>query len=179
MDPKTGGLISIAGRKGVVGDAADLGPVHEDPTPPGVSLDDPIDTGSLLAKAGMTATASAAGASEGHRLPWIRRHLLGTPIITPLSHHVVPSCSGTGTDGNRVQPMYVHEAGSASRYSSVLGVLRDEVANVDDVFALSAEQTGGVRRVRWVHDAGCVPKILDLTVPKGPSARTSGAPWTP
>ena len=163
VDPKTGRLISIAGAKGVVGDAADLGPVHEDPTPPGVSLDDPTDTRSLIAKAGLTANADASESPKAAASTTPP----GTPIITSLSHHVVPSCSGTGTDGNRVQPMYVHEAGTADRFSSVLGVLRDEVANVDDVFAVSAQQTGGVRRVRWVHDAGCVPKILDVTVPSG------------
>ena len=165
VDPDTGRLISVAGAQGVVGGAADLGPVHEDPTPRDVSLDDPIDTRSLLAKADLAASASAlpseTPSTAALTVP------VGTPNITSLSEHVTPSCSGTGTDGNRVQPMYVHEARTASRFSQVLPLLRNEVANVDDVFAVSAQQTGGVRRVRWVHDSSCTPSILDVTVPNG------------
>ncbi len=164
-DPDTGRLISVAGAQGVVGDAGDLGPVHTDPTPRDVSLDDPTDTRTLLRKAGLGASASAAPSERLSAAGAVTP--AGAPIITSLTSHVTPSCSGTGADGNRVQPMYVHEARTASRYSQVLTLLRNEVANVDDVFALSAQQTGGVRRVRWVHDSSCAPKILDVTVPNG------------
>ena len=61
----------------------------------------------------------------------------------------------------------MHEASTPSRYADVLPVLRNEVANVDDVFAVSSEQTGGGRRVRWVHDADCLPVVTDVTVPDG------------
>jgi hypothetical protein len=122
--PWTGGPVSVAGARGVVSDARDLGVIHADPVPGGSSR-------------------------------------------TGLRAHVTPSCSGTGTDGNRVQVLYVHQVGGPSRYARVLPVLRNEVANVDDVFAVSARQTGGQRRVRWVHDAGCRPVIKDVTLPRG------------
>jgi hypothetical protein len=165
VDPDTGRLISVAGAQGVVGNAKDLGPVHQDPTPRDVSLGDPTDTGSLLSKAGLSASASTLPPETPSTADTAAPP--GSPIITSLNQHVAPSCSGTGTDGNRVQPLYVHEAHTASRFPQVLNLLRNEVANVDDVFALSAQQTGGVRRVRWVHDSSCVPKILDVTVPNG------------
>lgn len=44
VDPRTGGLISVAGASGTVPKADHLGPMHEDPLPAGVSLDDPTDT---------------------------------------------------------------------------------------------------------------------------------------
>jgi hypothetical protein len=127
--PGASGLVPLAGARGVVADAADLGAIHADPVPDGSDR-------------------------AGTRLAGLREH-------------VAPSCSGTGTDGNRVQVLYVHQVGGPSRYARVLPTLRNEVANVDDVFAVSAQQTGGQRRVRWVHDAGCRPVIKDVTLPRG------------
>ena len=135
----------------------ELGPVHVDPVPDGISLEDPTDTAALYARAGQPELAQEyAGADVPP----------GTPSISTLSEHVLPSCSGTGSDGKRVQALYVREQSTASRYASVLPLLRNEIANVDDVFALSAEQSGGVRRVRWVHD-GCVPVVPEVVVPDG------------
>ena len=111
--------------------------------------------------AGSAATNGAPAAGVSPLVP------AGDSIIGSLPRHVVPSCSGSGTDGNRVQVLYVRTADTPSRFSSVLPALRDEVANVDDVFAASAEQTGGVRRVRWVHDDSCAPVILNVMLPKG------------
>ena len=161
VDPRTGGLVSVAGARGVVGDAEQLGAVHVDPLPAGVSLDDPTDTGTLFERAAADETTPDGALSAGSISP------VGTPGIRTLSAHVTPSCSGSGTDGNRVQVLYVHEAGVASRLSSVLPVIRNEIANVDDVFALSAQQTGGQRRVRWVHDADCAPVVKNVTLPTG------------
>lgn len=164
VDPRTGGLISVAGASGTIPKSRRLGPMHEDPLPAGVSLHDPTDTGSLLERAGVEQAALAASnlpVTAGATAP------VGTPGIATLGAHVAPSCSGTGTDGKRVQVLYVHEASTPSRYADVLPVLRNEVANVDDVFAVSSEQTGGGRRVRWVHDADCLPVVQDVTVPDG------------
>jgi hypothetical protein len=164
VDPATGGLVSVRPLDAVVPGQVGLGPVHLDPVPADVDLSDPTDTGSLVDKAGAVQAALAAGdqpVSAGATAP------LGTPGVSSLSSHVVPSCSGTGTDGKRVQVLYVHDAATPSRFADVLPVLRNEVATVDDVFAVSAQQTGGDRRVRWVHDAACQPVIKDVTVPAG------------
>ena len=164
VDPKTGGLISVAGAVGTVPAAKDLGPMHADPLPAGVDLSDPTDTASLLERAGVVqAQLAAAGqpVTAGASAP------IGTPGIATLASHVTPSCTGTGDDGKRVQVLYAHEASTTSRYADVLPLLRNEVANVDDVFAVSSEQTGGGRRVRWVHDGDCLPVVTDVTVPDG------------
>ena len=173
VDPWTGGLVSVAGASGTIPKSRHLGPMHEDPLPAGVSLHDPTDTGSLLERAGVEQAALAASSlpvTAGATAP------VGTPGIATLGAHVAPSCSGTGTDGKRVQVLYVHEASTPSRYADVLPVLRNEVANVDDVFAVSSEQTGGGRRVRWVHDADCPLWCRTSPCPTVRSDRTSGAP---
>jgi hypothetical protein len=95
----------------------------------------------------------------------------GDPGLPGLTAHVRPSCTGTGTDGNRVQVIYAVEKGKTNRYQDLLPLLRSWVADVDDTFALSSQKTGGGLRVRWVHD-NCVPVINAEVVPAG--ALTNG-----
>ncbi len=146
--------------------ALSAGPTHVDPLPDGVDLDDPIGTAALYERAGLERSdvagpVYAASASESEATaPG------GSPSTSGLGAHVVPSCSGTGTDGKRVQPLYVRGEGTASRYGVVLPLLLNEVANVDDVFAVSAAERGGVRRVRWVHQ-DCIPLLPEVVVPDG------------
>jgi hypothetical protein len=92
----------------------------------------------------------------------------GTPHMTNfLTEHVAPSCTGTGSDGKRVQVVYAYESGSVNDYAGKAAVIRNEVANIDDVFAVSSAETGGGRRVRWVADANCVPQVVVAQVPAG------------
>ena len=159
--------------------ALSTGPTHEDPLPGGLDWDDPVDTTSLYRRAGLdraelvrrtrdgrTATDATAGRVAAAVIP------PGEPSTPGLTAHVAPSCTGDGVDGKRVQAMYVREATTPSRYGVVLPLLQNEVANVDDVFAVSAQKTGGVRRVRWVH-SGCVPVIPEVVVPAGALASFS------
>jgi hypothetical protein len=83
-----------------------------------------------------------------------------------LTAHVRPSCTGTGTDGNRVQVIYAVEQGKTNRYKNLLPLLRSWVADVDDTFALSSQKTGGGLRVRWVHNK-CLPVIAAEVLPAG------------
>ncbi len=152
--------------------ALSTGPTHEDPLPPGVRSDSPTDTDSLYDRAGLdrrsltrlTRPDRLRRSTTTHRTAAATPP--GTSIAPGLTAHVAPSCTGDGTDGKRVQAMYVRDAQTPSRYQDVLPLLLNEIANVDDVFAVSAERTGGVRRVRWVH-AGCVPVVPEVVVPAG------------
>ncbi len=141
------------------------GPCTWTPCRRAFDLDDPSDTATLLRNAGVAAAptpSAAAGVTPA-----------GASTVGTLTAHVTPSCSGTGVDGKRVQVLYVRETTTPSRFTSVLPALRNEVANVDDVVAVSAEQTGGLRRVRWVHDADCAPVIEEVVLPAG----SLGAEW--
>jgi hypothetical protein len=170
--------VDMSGAEEVLPGFEHLGEVHVDPTPEGVSLSDPTDTASLYEAAGLavpdatteaTASTLVTAADDAIDLSALQAASVpsGKPSTLGLSQHVAPSCSGTGSDGNRVQALYVREATTVSRYSEVLPLLRNEIANVDDVFAVSARQTGGDRRVRWVHDGSCVPVIPEVVVPAG------------
>ena len=99
----------------------------------------------------------------------------GVPGLASLSRHVRPSCSGTGSDGNRIQVIYAVESGKKDRYKTLLPSLKSWVADVDDTFAASSAKTARAgqpdsRRVRWVHrktDGGCVPVIKHEVLPAG------------
>lgn len=105
------------------------------------------------------ANSSPSGSSSGDYVPYLTRH-------------VDQSCNtvdGTGTDGNRVQAMYVHEASQTDRYSAVAPVIINELKTIDDVYAVSSFETGGGERIRWVYTDGTCAQIslLDVTVPDG------------
>ena len=143
-------------------------PGHVDPAPPGVDVKHRLRTDELLARAAARralksgrhdalTTAAATGTTPA-----------GVSALPGLTAHVEPSCTGNGSDGNRVQVLYVVEADDPDRFTSVLPILRDEIANVDDTFALSAAKDGGALRVRWVHDpATCQPLVKSVRVKNG------------
>jgi hypothetical protein len=168
--------------------AGDPTPDHVDPAPPGVDVADRPSTAELLARlraeerrklerAGLTGAeadavrADRVAAAEATGEPTAAAAGTvpdGTSALPGLTLHADRSCQGTGTDGNRVQAMYVVEADKPDRYASLLSVLRNEIANVDDTFALSSAKTGGNLRVRWVFDpATCEPVVQKVVVPAG------------
>jgi len=76
-----------------------------------------------------------------------------------------PTPSGRcGTDGNRVQALYVHASDVPDRYATLLPSFQQWAGVVDSVFVNSAAETGGVRHVRFVSDASCTVQVDDVTV---------------
>ncbi|MEP9364811.1 hypothetical protein ABLE68_17740 [Nocardioides sp. CN2-186] len=117
--------------------------------------------------------AGASAAPFGAPLPATTQRVLPqrllmrqvpTQRVAGLTQHVKPSCTGDGTDGDRVQVLYVHSSAAPPGLGRKRDQILDEVRTVDDVFAASAAKTGGGLRVRWVHGARCVPVIDDVTV---------------
>ena len=162
--PGTGGLISLAGAERTFPDARTSARCTRTRCRPDAGLDDPTDTASLLAKAGDVAAARTDDRPFRPR----PRAPVGTPTIATLTR-----ARGAVLLRHRRRrqpgPAALRARGRARprRFTDVLPILRNAVADVDDVFAVSAQQTGGERRVRWVHDADCLPVIKEVTVPDG------------
>ncbi|MFE6856000.1 zinc-dependent metalloprotease family protein, partial [Streptomyces sp. NPDC057674] len=73
-------------------------------------------------------------------------------------------CDGDGSTGNRVQVVYVHGPGR-DRYSQYLASFRKWAADADLIYSASAEETGGVRHIRYVTAADCTPTVLNIELP--------------
>lgn len=76
-----------------------------------------------------------------------------------VANLVAPICTGNGTDGPRVQLVYARPTGQPDRYDAFAASFQMWAAEIDAGIKESAEQTGGMRRIRFVHDATCTPTI--------------------
>ncbi|HVF14730.1 MAG TPA: fibronectin type III domain-containing protein [Acidimicrobiales bacterium] len=103
-----------------------------DPAPDGVDIRVRREFGAAPAGAAATQPQGAVAASQA-----------GIP------------CYGTGSDGYRVQLIYVRLAGSADRSATLFPNFVTWAANANAAYRDSAAQTGGVRNVRYVTDASC------------------------
>ncbi|MGW5848994.1 RICIN domain-containing protein [Streptomyces sp. NPDC055254] len=73
-------------------------------------------------------------------------------------------CEGDGSTGNRVQVVYVHAPGR-DRYSEYVASFRKWAADADLIYSASAQETGGVRHIRYVTAADCTPTVLNIELP--------------
>jgi protein involved in polysaccharide export with SLBB domain len=91
-------------------------------------------------------------------------------------------CDGNGVSGKRVQVMYVHASDKPDRYAEFVDSFRGWAAEGDAVYQNSAAETGGMRYIRFVHDADCRITVLNVTVsPSGDDdfwSLTSELKWT-
>ncbi|MER6777923.1 MULTISPECIES: RICIN domain-containing protein [unclassified Streptomyces] len=73
-------------------------------------------------------------------------------------------CDGDGSTGNRVQVVYVHGS-DRDRYSEYLASFRKWAADADLIYSTSAQETGGIRHIRFVTAADCTPTVLNIELP--------------
>ncbi|MCD9198344.1 fibronectin type III domain-containing protein [Aeromicrobium wangtongii] len=143
--------------------------VNEPSLPPGVSLDDPTDTTSLLKKAGVDGEPVTKDGTPKRSLARAAATYFpaGASVIPGYGGHVAPACAGDGTDGRRVRVMYVRETSDPSRLTALRGSFLNELAQVDDLFAYASSAPGESRRVRWYSDPNCQPTIDEVVVAVG------------
>ncbi|SDT79450.1 RICIN domain-containing protein [Actinoplanes derwentensis] len=77
------------------------------------------------------------------------------------------ACAGDGRTGKRVQLLYLHEAGGASRYAKFLNSFRTWAAGVDAIYDASAGETGGSRHIRYVTTPECRADVVEVQLPGG------------
>ena len=73
-------------------------------------------------------------------------------------------CDGNGTSGNRVQVLYVRASDRPDRYNQYLTSFRQWANDADQIYYESAVETGGTRRIRFVHDTNCVITVNNVVV---------------
>ncbi|MCE7006668.1 ricin-type beta-trefoil lectin domain protein [Kibdelosporangium philippinense] len=82
-------------------------------------------------------------------------------LVTPQS----AVCDGDGVSGKRVQAVYVRGNGQADRYAQFAAQFQTFASQIDDVFVEAAARLGGgVRHVRYVHDASCRAVVNNVVI---------------
>ncbi|MQS11143.1 hypothetical protein F7Q99_02285 [Streptomyces kaniharaensis] len=112
-------------------------------------------TPALDARAGQSATATAPP-------PPGSTSAAGSGVAAASDQTVV--CDGDGNTGNRVQVVYAHGPGR-DRYAEYVASFRKWAAEADAIYFASAQETGGVRHIRYVTAADCTPTVLDVELP--------------
>jgi len=84
-------------------------------------------------------------------------------------------CVGDGASGARVEVIYARAADQPDRYDDVVGDLRDAALLADRIYDESAQETGGSRRIRFVHGAGCLLVVRDVVLDPSGADSDGGA----
>jgi hypothetical protein len=103
-------------------------------------------------------TAAARGTGGGRTKPG------PTPTPSPSPTGSTTPTGRCGSDGNRVQALYVHASDVPDRYATLTSSFAQWAATVDSVYMSSAAQTGGTRHVRFVSDSSCNVLVEDVPV---------------
>jgi hypothetical protein len=88
------------------------------------------------------------------------------PVVTSndIRPQVVP-CVGNGSSGLRTQVIYARASDVTDRFNTVLATLRQAAEAADAIFNASAGETGGSRRIRFVHDSNCNITVSRANMP--------------
>jgi hypothetical protein len=86
-----------------------------------------------------------------------------SPTASPTASPA-PAGGRCGTDGYRVQAVYAVASDVADSYDTLLPSFVSWAGVADGVYANSAAETGGVRHVRWLTDASCVPTVVKVVM---------------
>ncbi|MDE9366596.1 hypothetical protein PZ938_13365 [Luteipulveratus sp. YIM 133132] len=71
-------------------------------------------------------------------------------------------CFGTGTDGPRVQVLYVYSG--TNRFDQYKSSFQQWALGMDKIYDDSAAKTGGIRHIRFVTDSQCIPTVIPVQV---------------
>ncbi|CAN5844512.1 hypothetical protein BH23ACT12_BH23ACT12_13930 [soil metagenome] len=74
------------------------------------------------------------------------------------------TCEGDGTTGFRTQVLYVRASDKADRYATYKASFVQWAWEADQIYRNSAQDTGGLRSIRFVHDSTCAPTILNIAL---------------
>ncbi|WP_234443369.1 RICIN domain-containing protein [Streptomyces sp. NRRL B-24484] len=150
-------------------------------TPPAVKTEEPAAAPGSTAPAGQAAQAPTAGTeaavdataartAAAAPAPSATAKPARTAAAGPADQTV--QCDGDGSTGNRVQVVYAHGPGK-DRYAQYAASFRKWAADADTIYYASAQETGGVRHIRYVTAADCTPSVLNVELPDSALAEFS------
>ena len=159
--PLFAGVIAVAGPErpecapgveAVPVDGAWLCTHGNDSPPPGVDTTQLPDTDQLYAdRYGIPEPQVVAATADR------------TDVVTAAAATSV-ACIDDGDSGARVQLVYARAADVRGRYSAVVPLIRQYAKDADDIINTSAGRVGDGRRIRFVTNAECEPKVVNATL---------------
>ena len=127
-----------------------------DTPPPGVSLYDRPTLAELDARTSL--------GSPSPRLRGLAGLEQATQPSAAAAEPAAVPCIGNGTSGNRIQAVYARALDVTDRYAGVRDSLRQWAAEADQAVWMSAGQTGGGKRLRFVTDGDCQLEVAQATL---------------
>ena len=88
----------------------------------------------------------------------------GLATVATVAATTAVQCIEDGDTGPRVQLVYARAADVPSRYSAVVPLIRQYASDADDIVNTSAGRVGDGRRIRFVTNEGCEPKVANITL---------------
>ena len=88
----------------------------------------------------------------------------GEASVATVAATTAVQCLGDGDSGPRVQLVYARAGNVPSRYSAVVPLIRQYAKDADDIVNTSAGRVGDGRRIRFVTNEGCEPKVANVTL---------------
>lgn len=91
--------------------------------------------------------------------------VLALPAPAAIAAPAATVCDGDGVSGKRVQALYVRGNTQPDRYGQLVGQFQTFTSQIDDIFVEAAARLGGgVRHVRYVHDASCRATVANVVI---------------
>ena len=88
----------------------------------------------------------------------------GLARVATVAATTAVQCIDDGESGPRVQLVYARAADTPSRYSAVVPLIRQYAKDADDIVNTSAGRVGDGRRIRFVTNESCEPKVANVTL---------------
>lgn len=86
------------------------------------------------------------------------------PSVNASAAATAIQCDGDGSSGYRTQVLYVRPSDRADRYNTYLASFRQWATDADTIYRDSASETGGYRRLRFVHDGNCIITVPNVAI---------------
>jgi hypothetical protein len=131
---------------------------------PRAALADIDPAGDACIAAGMTYFPETGVCTHGPDVSTGGDKTASEPLPDSLTAASLP-CDGDGVSGDRVQVLYVRGADKPNRFGANLASFRLAALGADEIFFRSAQETGGIRHIRFVQDASCQLAVGQVVIP--------------
>jgi hypothetical protein len=112
----------------------------------------------------LPSTEDLYAARYGVTEPQVAASVAGIDAAPAVAAATSVKCIGDGETGPRVQLVYARASDTPSRFNAVVPLIRQYASDADDIVNVSAGRVGDGRRIRFVTNEACEPKVTSVTL---------------